>query len=168
MATARRALGITLVVVLALALFAGGWLTGRLGIGAVVDPTSLTDTEHQFAKRMRGVTLVGSFTTDGRENRVPQEDRYEIVSVEKVGDDLWRFNSKCCGLNSAVPFVVPMRFNGDTPMILMTETSLPGMGTFTARVFFYGDRYAGTWQHGKVGGHMWGRIEKTAAVSATP
>ena len=163
MATVRRALGITLIVLLALALFVGGWLTGRLGIGAVVDPASLTNAERQFAERMRGVTLVGSFTTDGSENRVPQSDRYDIVSVEKVGDDLWRFNSKCCGVNSAIPFVVPMRFNGDTPMILMTETSLPGMGTFTARVFFYGDRYAGTWQHGKVGGHMWGRIERTMA-----
>jgi hypothetical protein len=166
MATARRAFGIILAVLLALALFVGGWLTGRLGIGAVVDPASLTDAERQFAERMRGVTLVGSFTTDGQEGRVPQADRYEIVSIEKVGDDLWRFNSKCCGLNSAVPFVVPMRFNGDTPMILMTDTSLPGMGTFSARVFFYGDRYAGTWQHGKVGGHMWGLIEKTAAPAA--
>lgn len=167
MATARRALGIALIVLLALALFIGSWLTGRLGIGAVVDPTSLTDAERQFAERMRNVTLVGSFTTDGQEGRVPEPDRYEIVSVEKVGDDLWRFNSKCCGLNSAVPFVVPMRFNGDTPMVMMTETSLPSMGTFTARVFFYGDRYAGTWQHGQVGGHMWGRIEKMAAP-ATP
>jgi hypothetical protein len=167
MATARRALGITLVVLLALALFIGGWLTGRLGIGTVADPASLTAAERQFAERMRRVTLVGSFTTDGRESRVPEPDRYEIVSVEKVGDDLWRFNARCCGLNGAVPFVVPMRLNGDTPMILMTDTSLPGMGTFSARVFFYGDRYAGTWQHGKVGGHMWGLIEKTG-VSATP
>jgi hypothetical protein len=55
-----------------------------------------------------------------------------------------------------------MRFNGDTPMIMMTDTSLPGIGTFTVRVFFYGDRYAGTWQHGKVGGAMSGRIEKKA------
>ena len=162
MTTARRALGIALIVVLALAIFAGGWLTGRLGIGAVVDPASLTDAERQFAERMRGVTLVGSFTTDGHEDRVPQSDRYDIVSVEKVGADLWRFQASCCGLNGTVPIVVPMRFNGDTPMVMMTETSLPGMGTFTARVFFYGDRYAGTWQHGKVvGGHMWGRIEKT-------
>ncbi len=167
MTTVRRTLGIALVVVLALALFAGGWLTGRLGIGSVIDPASLTDVERQFAEHMRGVTLIGSFTTDGQEGRVPQPDRYEIVSVEKVGNDLWRFNAKCCGLNGAVPFVVPMRFNGDTPVIMMTETSLPGMGTFTARVFFYEDRYAGTWQHGKVGGHMWGRIEKTAAP-ATP
>ncbi len=164
MATVRRPLVIVLIVVLALVVFGGGWLIGRLGIGAVVDPASLASVERQFAERMRGVTLVGSFTTDGNEGRPPQADRYEIVSVEKVGDDLWRFNSKCCGVNSAVPIVVPMRFNGDTPMIMMTETSLPGIGTFTARVFFYGDRYAGTWQHGKVGGHMWGRIEKTAAT----
>jgi hypothetical protein len=34
-----------------------------------------------------------------------------------------------------------------------------GMVTFTVRLFFYGDRYA-VWQHGKVGGHMSGRIEK--------
>ena len=161
MATIRRTLGIALVVLLALALFAAGWLTGRLGIGAVVDPATLTDAEHQFAERMRNVTLIGSFTTAGEEDRVPRPDRYEIDSVEKVGEDLWRFNAKCCGASGAVPIVVPMRFNGDTPMVMMTETSLPGMGTFTARVFFYGDRYAGTWQHGQVGGHMWGRIEKT-------
>ncbi|HEX7186065.1 MAG TPA: hypothetical protein VF756_29840 [Thermoanaerobaculia bacterium] len=166
MATVRRALGIALVVFVALVIFVGGWLIGRLGIGAVVDPASLTDVERQFAERMRDVTLVGSFTVAGREDRAPRPDRYKIVSVEKVGDDLWRFNAQCCGVNGAVPFVVPMRFNGDTPVIMMTETSLPGLGTFTVRVFFYGDRYAGTWQHGQVGGHMWGHIEKTAAPTA--
>ena len=55
-----------------------------------------------------------------------------ISSVEKVGDDLWRFNAKmdCCGLggSGAIPIVVPMRFVGDTPVIMMTDTSLPGMG----------------------------------------
>ena len=168
MATVRRALGIALFVALALAIFVGGWLIGRLGIGSVVDPASLTDAERHFAERMRDVTLIGSFTTDGREDRAPRPDRYNIFSVEKVGDDLWRFNAQCCGVNGAVPFVVPMRFNGDTPVIMMTETSLPGIGTFTVRVFFYGDRYAGTWQHGEVGGHMWGRIEKTAAPAAPP
>lgn len=166
MATVRRTLGIALVVFVALVLFAGGWLTGRLGIGSVVDPASLTDIERQFTERMRDVTLVGSFTVAGREDRAPRPDRYNIASVEKVGDDLWRFNAQCCGVDRAIPIVVRMRFNGDTPVIMMTETSLPGLGTFTVRVFFYGDRYAGTWQHGKVGGHMWGRIEKTAAPTA--
>jgi len=164
MTRVRRALGIALGVVLVLAIFAGGWLAGRLGIGSVVDPASLTDLERQFTERMRDVTMIGSFTVAGREDRTPRPDRYDISSVEKVGDDLWRFNAKmdCCGMggSGAIPIVVPMRWIGDTPVIMMTDTSLPGIGTFTVRVFFYGDRYSGTWQHGRVGGHMSGRIEK--------
>ena len=40
-----------------------------------------------------------------------------------------------------------MKFVDDTPIILMTDATIPGMGTFTARVFFHGDLYAGTWEH---------------------
>jgi hypothetical protein len=163
MMSVRRILSVALIVVLGAAIFAGGWLTGRLGIGSVVEPASLTEAERQFTERMRDVALVGSFTIAGREDRTPRPDRYDISSVEKVGDDLWRFNAsmKCCGIEGrTMPIVVPMRWNGDTPTIMMTDTSLPGLGTFTVRLFFYGDRYAGTWQHGAVGGHMSGRIEK--------
>jgi hypothetical protein len=164
MTTVRRVLSLVLVVVAALVLFAGGWLAGRLGIGSVVDPTSLTEAERQFSERMKDVTMVGTFSVDGREGRNRVPDRYEIVSVEKIANDQWRFNAKmnCCGLADAlaIPIAVPMRFVGDTPMIMMTDTSLPGIGTFTVRVFFYGDRYSGTWQHGRVGGQMSGHIEK--------
>jgi hypothetical protein len=168
----RRALQALLVVVLALALFVGGWFTGRLGIGSVVEPASWSDAERQFADRMRDVALVGIFTVAGRDDRAPSPDRYEIASVQKVGDDLWRFNARmdCCGLGDSgvVPIVVPMRWIGDTPVIMMTDTSLPGLGTFTVRVFFHGDRYAGTWQHGETGGHMWGRIEPLASSAPSP
>jgi hypothetical protein len=164
MAVPRRAIRFALLAVLACALFAGGWIVGRLGIGSVVDPASLTEAERLFAENMRNVTMVGTFTVAGREDRTPSPDRYEISSVEKVGEDLWRFNARmeCCGMggSGAIPIVVPMRWVGDTPVIMMTETSLPGLGTFTVRVFFYGDRYAGTWEHGGVGGHMAGRVEK--------
>ncbi len=161
-----RLVKIGLAAVLAILLFSGGWLVGRLGIGSVVRPESLSEVERQFSERMRNSTMVGAFTVSGREGREPRPDRYEISSVEKVGDNLWRFNAKmnCCGVGGAgvIPIVVPMIFSGDTPMIMMTDHSLPGLGTFTVRVFFYGDRYAGTWQHGPVGGHMSGRIEKSA------
>jgi hypothetical protein len=164
MTTVRRVLRLALIAVVGLLLFAGGWLAGRLGIGSVVDPASLTEAERQFSERMKDATMVGTFTVDGREGRDRVPDRYEIVSVEKIASDVWRFNAKmnCCGLagSLAIPIAVPMRFVGDTPVIMMTDTSLPGIGTFTVRVFFYGDRYAGTWQHGRVGGHMSGRIEK--------
>jgi len=164
MTTVGRVLKLVAIVVVALLLVAGGWLAGRLGIGRVVDPASLTDAERQFTQRMKDVAMVGTFSIDGREGRNRIPDRYEIVSVEKIASDQWRFNAKmnCCGLagSVAIPIAVPMRFVGDTPMIMMTDSSLPGIGTFTVRVFFYGDRYAGTWQHGRVGGQMSGRIEK--------
>ena len=164
MATVRRAIGLLLVVVVAILLFGAGWMTGRLGVGSVVEPASMAEAERQFAERMRNVRLVGSFTVDGREPRAPRSDGYEISSVEKVGDDLWRFNARI-GLRegtAVVPVVVPMRWVGDTPVIMMTNTSLPGLGTFSVRLFFYEDRYAGTWQHGEVGGQMSGRIERQA------
>jgi hypothetical protein len=153
------------LVLLALGLPLGfGWLAGRSGIGSVIDPATLPPAERAFAQRMRHVTMVGSFTVSGREGRTPRADRYEIASVDKVGENSWRFNAKmdCCGVagQSGIPIVVPMHFIGDTPVIMMTDTSLPGIGTFTVRLFFYGDRYAGTWQHGAVGGLMYGRIEK--------
>src|SRR5262245_56362348 len=164
----KRILRIGGMLVLILVLLGVGWLGGRLGYGSVIDAASLPDAERQFAERMQNVSLIGTFTVAGREDRKPNPDRYDIFSVEKVGDDQWRFNARmdCCGVNGAtLPIVVPMRFVGDTPMIMMTDTNLPGIGTFTVRVFFYGDRYSGTWQHGKVGGHMSGRIDKMAATS---
>lgn len=163
MAGSRRLMGFAAVVVLLVIAFVSGWLVARTGLGSVVDPASLSEHERAFTERMSNVTLVGTFTTAGSGDRVPSPDRYEIESVEKVGDDLWRFNASmdCCGLEgSTLPIVVPMRWVGDTPMIMMTDTGIPGVGTFTVRLFFYEDRYAGTWQHGERGGHMSGRIEK--------
>jgi hypothetical protein len=165
MALVRRVVGVVGAGLLALLIFAGGWIVGRTGIGSVVEPESLTASERAFAERMRGVNLVGAFTVAGRDDRTPRADRYEIASVDKIGEDLWQFNARmdCCGLDgSVIPIAVPLRFVGDTPVIMMTDTSLPGIGTFTVRLFFYEDRYAGTWQHGETGGLMYGRIEKAA------
>ena len=161
-----RLLWLGMAHVLALEHLAGGWFAARLGIGSVVEPASLSDAERQFSERMRNVRLVGTFSVTGREDRTPREDGYEIESVEKVGDDLWRFNAKIGlrGGTALIPVVVPMRWVGDTPMIMMTKTTVPGLsGSFTVRLFFHDDRYSGTWQHDGVGGgNMSGRIERQA------
>src|SRR6185503_6218682 len=166
----RRTFGLLAIAVLLVIAFAGGWIVGFVRVGAAWDTASLTDVERQFTERMRDVSLTGTFTVNGREPRSadgrsgPRADRYDIASVEKVGENLWRFNTRmqCCGVTGQIPIVIPMRFVGDTPMIMMTDTEIPGIGTFTVRLFFYGDTYSGTWQHGKVGGQMSGRIEKQA------
>ena len=59
-----------------------------------------------------------------------------------------------------LPVVVPVKWIEDTPVVTLTDWNIPSLGTFTCRVLFHGDRYAGTWQHGPVGGLMYGRIEK--------
>ena len=164
----RRTFGFIAIAALLVLAFAGGWIVGFVRVGAAYDTASLTDAERQFSERMRDVSLVGTFTIVGRETRDADSrggsrgDRYDIRSVEKVGENLWRFNAgmQCCGVKGQIPIVIPMRFVGDTPMIMMTDTEIPGVGTFTVRLFFYGDTYSGTWQHGKVVGHMSGRIEK--------
>ena len=154
------------------AAFAVGWLLGRRVLGGATDAAALGDVEAQFVERMRGVTLVGRFTAAGEDARSPNPERYDIASVEKVGPDQWRFNAtlQCCGINGTIPVVVPMRWIGDTPVIMMTDTSVPGLGTFTVRVCFYGDSYTGIWQHGERSGHMAGRIvrRRAEAVAVKP
>ena len=70
-----------LVALLALVLFGAGWLVGRLGIGAAVNPDSLNMMEREFIERMRDVSLVGSSTVFGQADFTPSPDRYDISSV---------------------------------------------------------------------------------------
>lgn len=163
MALVRKLVGSVAILMLLLLALVGGYLAGRSGIGSVVEPASLSEAERRFSERMKGASLIGQFTVTGREDRPANPERYDISSVEKVGDDLWRFNARIRygSVDSTLPIVVPMRFTGDTPMISMTDLAIPGMGSFTVRVVFYGDQYAGTWLAvGKVGGHMFGKIER--------
>jgi hypothetical protein len=159
----RRTFIVTLAVVALVAIaFAGGWLAGRTGIGTAVPLASLDARERAFADRMHDVVLDGVFTVDGRSG-APRPDRYEIASVEKVGESLWRFNARMVhdATDVTLPIVVPMKWLDDTPVVMLTDYTIPTLGTFSARVFFYSDRYAGTWQHGsEIGGHLYGRISK--------
>lgn len=148
------------IVVLMLVMLGAGWVMGRIGVGSRVERGSLSDMERQFSDRMKNVALVGFFTVDGRGEGPARPDRYEIASVDKIGPDTWRFMARMLHGAVTLPIVTTMVWAGDTPMITMTDVTIPTLGTFTARVFFHGDRYAGTWQHGHVGGQLWGRIEK--------
>jgi hypothetical protein len=153
---------IALVFLLVL-VFGVGWLTAKIGVGSRIEPASLSQLERDFDERMDNVSLVGRFTVSGREDRPAVPDRYDLSSVEKVGPSQWRFNARIGEIDVSLPVVVTMEWAGDTPMITLTDLTIPTLGTFTSRVFFYGDRYAGTWQHGTVGGHMFGRIEPRTA-----
>ena len=162
MARIKRLAGTLVIVLPMVVMFGAGWLVAKLRVGSTVDRASLSELERRFSDQMHGSALVGRFTIAGREDRPALVERYDMSSVEKVGGDQWRFNTRIRygSVDTTLPVVVTMLWAGDTPMITITDFTIPTLGTFTARVFFYGDRYAGTWQHGAVGGHMFGRIEK--------
>jgi hypothetical protein len=46
----------------------------------------------------------------------------------------------------------------DTPVITLTDISILGFGTYTARVVLYRDQYAGTWSGKNYGGQLFGKI----------
>ncbi len=133
--------------------------------GVFAAEPSQADLEKQFSDRMAGTVLIGSFTIDGKEDQAPKAERYEIDSVKKLRDDYWIFTARIkYGKNDLkVPITVKVLWAGDTPMVSLTDLTIPGLGTFTSRVLFYEERYAGTWQHGKVGGHLFGKIQKADA-----
>ena len=162
MTSTRRWLGMALSILALLVVFVAGWVTARMGLGPAVPASSLSEVERQFTERMQGSALVGHFTMAGRASDAARPDRYDIESVEKIGDNLWRFNARMRhdDFDVTLPIAVPLEFVGDTPVIMMTDYTIPSLGTFTVRLFFHGDRYAGTWQHGQAGGLMYGAIVK--------
>ncbi|TWT49957.1 hypothetical protein KOR42_37750 [Thalassoglobus neptunius] len=126
----------------------------------------LTEAEQAFVEQMTESVLVGQFSVDGRSDRTPKPERYAIQSVTKTGDDNWIVQARITYGKYDLPVPVPVQviWAGDTPVLQVTDLKIPLMGEgFTARVMFYKDRYAGSWYHGKVGGHMWGSIERQSA-----
>jgi len=128
------------------------------------------DLEKQFAETLSGSTLVGKFTEERaarpdapRPDRgQPKEDRYTLTKVQKLYGDTWLFVARIQfgDKDVSVPIMLPVKWAGDTPVITVTDAKIPGLGTYTARVMFYRDEYAGTWSGGNHGGHLWGKIEK--------
>jgi hypothetical protein len=116
--------------------------------------------EAQFARRLTNSRLSGSYVSEGRQGP-PQHDQYILRKVEKAEGDKWVFTAviEYGNRSVALPLEVPVLWAGDTPVICVTNMTIPGLGTYTARVMFYGDHYAGTWSSATHGGYMWGRIE---------
>lgn len=169
------AAAVTGLVLLAIG-YGAGWLVHATGVGRTVPLEELSERERAFAERMQNVDLVGHFTIEGIEgledvegvSRDKNPERYEIASVSKIeGEgDRWRFDVRVVYMTVDVtlPVVVPIVWAGDTPMVSITDFELPGLGDqFGARVLFYDERYAGTWDHGPYGGMMYGVIEPALA-----
>jgi hypothetical protein len=130
-------------------------------------PVELNDLERAFVDQMSGVMMEGSFSLDSRKGASPGTERYEIQSVQKVKDHNWIVTARIVYGKLDLPLPVPVQvyWADKTPVLQVTNLTLPGLGQgFTARILFQDQRYAGTWQHGKIGGQMWGTLVRPAVT----
>ena len=120
----------------------------------------------EFAKYLSGTVLSGVFTIDGQPLAKLQEERYEIKTARKIDgyDSLWEIVTriKYGDKDIELPVEINVEWVGKTPVMVMDSVPLPGLGTFSARVVFHDKKYAGTWKHDEVGGHLFGRVDKAA------
>ena len=117
--------------------------------------------EKAFAEKMTNAALVGHFTDRTRENaKLPREEKYTLGKVAKLQGDYWLFQARIQYGEHDVTLPLSLRvvWAGDTPVITLDKMPIPGFGTFTCRVMIFGDQYAGTWDGGDHGGHLFGKI----------
>lgn len=125
--------------------------------------SELDARSQKFQKLMSGAKLTGLFTIEGKPLKDQNEETYEIRKVEKskADGDEWIITARVkYGKNDyEMPFPIQVKWAGDTPVLTLEKLAVPGMGVFSARVVLHGTKYAGTWQHDEVGGHMFGKIQ---------
>ncbi len=117
------------------------------------------ERDRAFEEMMTNVSLVGQSTSFDREGIAGKEE-YVIEKVSRIAGDRWLFQTtmKLGSGEVTVPIPITILWAGDTPVITLTDLSIPGMGSYSARVLLFRGHYAGTWMGAEGGGHVFGDI----------
>ncbi|MCA9205663.1 MAG: hypothetical protein KDA59_21565 [Planctomycetales bacterium] len=125
----------------------------------------------KFTGAMENVRLAGVFTVRGREDTPPKREEYLIESVKKLPQgDFWMFKARIRygDKDVSLPLPLEVKWAGDTPVITLTNFTIPGLGTFDSRVVIHDGKYAGTWTHGNATGHLFGTVERITPPQPLP
>lgn len=121
--------------------------------------------EAKFKATMTKATLSGRWCGIKDGKLTPEkEDKYTIVSVNKLGGDTWIIHTRIQygEKDFTVPLPIQVKWAGDTPVITVDGMAMPGGKTaYSARVLVYDKTYAGTWSGGDHSGLMNGIITNT-------
>ncbi|MCH2181838.1 MAG: hypothetical protein MK108_07525 [Mariniblastus sp.] len=157
-----------IVVLISGLIYQGSELLAQSPEGAVgeeKEPDAVMQRRYRnFKERLSGTKLTGKFTVTSEPGQDLTSETYEILEVEKMEEgDFWRITARIkYGKNDVtVPLAIQVKWAGNTPVMTVDSLFVPGLGTFDARVVFRKNKYAGTWAHGDVGGHLFGTFEKT-------
>jgi hypothetical protein len=138
--------------------------TGDQGQPSVPDPELIAKLE----KYLSGATLKGRYTILGSDS-APAEEEYSIQSAKKLPEgDQWLLEAriKYGKFDLTVPLKLTIKWADKTPVITVDKLTIPGMGTFSARVLFNSEMYSGTWSHDEVRGHLFGRVIPAGGAEA--
>ena len=139
-----------LLTLIAAVLFAGP------GRAAAEDPAAL---EAAFSAMLKNATLEGTWVPiSGGQAGEQKVDRYRVVRAEKVDGDQWHIVSKIKHQGQEIEYPIPvtMKWAGDTAVLILDEVATGGGKSYSARVLFHNDRYAGSW---------WGKDQPGGLVS---
>lgn len=91
-----------------------------------------------------------------------RSEKYSIEGATKSGGDVWLIYARIQygDRDIKVPVPVQVKWAGDTAVITLDDVSIPGLGTYSARVLVYEKTYAGSWSAGDHGGMLYGVIER--------
>ena len=128
-------------------------------VAASVDQALLDKLE----RYLTGSKWTGNFTITGKENQKLNPETYEITKAKHTGGDSWLLTARIkYGDKDRTVDLPPLEIKwvGDSPVITVDKMLIPLMGVFDARVIIRHNKYAGTWTHNAVGGHLFGVIER--------
>jgi hypothetical protein len=133
-----------------------------VGVNADSKPApSQEELEGKFKTALTKATFTGRWCSvkDGKLGP-EKEDKYTIISANKVGGDVWIINARIQygGKDITAPVPVKVKWAGDTAVIVVDDVGIPGSGKYSARVLVYRNTYAGSWNGGDHGGLMNGVI----------
>jgi hypothetical protein len=132
---------------------------------------SRAQLETELSELLTNATLEGSFTSTGpgSDPRRLASDKYTLGNVRKLDGNNWLIQARIQygGRDVMVPLNLPIEWAGDTPVIVVDDLMIPGLGTFSARVMFFDKHYSGYWKHGERGGILFGVVRRPGEVPAT-
>jgi hypothetical protein len=141
--------------------------TQPMGMPATRPVKTQAELEADFAAMLSNATLDGSFTSTGtgRDPTRLSSDKYTLGTVNKLAGKIWLIRARIGYGNNEmlIPLPLPVEWAGDTPVIVVDNMTIPGMGTFNARVMFFNDHYSGYWSHGERGGILFGVVRRAPA-----
>jgi hypothetical protein len=139
------------------------FVTSHLCVAQSAPPSA--EMEKQFTTMLTNVTLAGRWCLVRDGALTPERDEtYTIVGVQKLEGDKWIVNAQLQyqGQKVVAPIPVQVQWAGEAAVMIVDNLTIPGGGTYSARVLFHGQTYSGTWSGGEKTGLLHGLIKPGA------